>query len=130
MVHRKGLIIAYYSVATLIILLCTGIILNSFVTRTEITESEEAIPFSIKYEDDGSLELGTGEIKQTGENGTKKIYVEDKKQLITGKTISSSVANVEVIKEPTTKIVRRGTLRWQYMFCSDGSYRYYTDEQF
>ena len=128
--HRKGLLITYYSVATVVIVVCIGIILNSFVTRTDTIESEAPIYFHTEYEDDDSLELGTEEVKQAGENGTKRVYTKEKKKLITGEVLESYVAKEETVKEPVKEIVRRGTRKWQYMICSDGSWRYFTDEQF
>ena len=128
--HRKSLLIAYYSVAALVILICVGIILNSFVTRSEVVESEEPINFETEYVDDENLELGTEEVKQEGVKGIKKKYTEDKKRLITGETVSYSVVDTKTVKEPIKKVIKRGTRKWQYMVCSDGSYRYYTDEQF
>lgn len=129
-VHRKTGIIIFYFVAAIVILINVGIILDNSITRIEVIESEEPIWLSTEYEDDDALELGTQEIKQAGENGVKKIYTEEKKKLITGVVRESDIVNVETIKEPVKEIVRRGTRKWQYMICSDGSYRYYTDEQF
>ena len=128
--HRKSLLIAYYSVAALVILICVGIILNSFVTRSEVVESEEPINFETEYIDDENLELGTEEVEQKGINGTKKIYTEEKKRLITGEPVSYNVVDTKTVKEPIKEVIKRGTRKWQYMVCSDGSYRYFTDEQF
>ena len=128
--RRKVGLIIYYSVAAVIVLISLGIILDNSITRTEIIESEEPIYFYTEYEDDNSLELGTEKVKQTGEDGIKKIYTEEKKKLITGEVRNTDIVNVETIKEPTKEIIRRGTRKWQYMICSDGGYRYYTDEQF
>lgn len=128
--HRKGLLIAYYSSAAILIVICVGIILNNLVTRTETVEEEDTIYYWTKYEDDDSLELGTEKTTQEGENGIRKTTYEKKRRLITGEIVSSEIINTENLKDPTDKIIRQGTRKWQYMICSDGSYRYYTDEQF
>lgn len=128
--HHKGALIFYYSAATVVIAISSIIILDNLVTKTEVLESEKPIYPNIEYVDDNNLELGTEEIAQAGEDGVEKIYTEEKKRLITGEVIDSNIVNTEISKEPIKKIIRRGTRKWQYMICSDGSYRYYTDEQF
>lgn len=128
--HRKQMVVMYYCVAAIIILVNVGIVLDNTITRTETIESEEDISFRTEYEDDDSLELGTEEVKQAGENGLKKVYKEEKKKLITGTVLDSNIAREETIKEPVKEIKKRGTRRWQYMICSDGGWMFYNDEQF
>ena len=129
-IHRKQMVVMYYCIAAIIILVNVGIVLDNTITRTETIESEEDISFRTEYEDDDSLELGTEEVKQAGENGLKKVYTEEKKKLITGTVLDSNIAKEETIKEPVKEIKKRGTRRWQYMICSDGGWMFYNDEQF
>lgn len=128
--RRKIGMIIYCSIAAIVISVNVGIILDNSITKTETVESEEPIYFNTEYEDDNSLELGTEEVKQAGENGLKKVYTEERKKLITGTVLDSDIAKVETIKEPVKEIIKRGTRRWQYMICSDGGWMFYNDEQF
>ena len=79
---------------------------------------------SIKYNSttvsDGNLELGQSEVKQVGKDGQKQITY----NLIFGFTTSTSQTDT------VDQITAKGTRRYQYMYCSDGSYRYYNAEQF
>lgn len=100
------------------------------ITKTEIVSYELVAQFDTEYIDDDSLELGTEETQQEGVNGNKKSYYEEESYLISGEVINKKFVRDEITKEPVKKIVKRGTRRWQYMICSDGSYRYFTDEQF
>jgi hypothetical protein len=69
---------------------------------------------------DSNLELGQTEIRQAGKNGEKQI----KHNLLFGIPLSTSTT------EPVDEIIAKGTRRYQYMYCSDGSSRYYSAEQF
>jgi hypothetical protein len=107
---RRARVITYSTIAFVMLILS---LLGSYTT-TEI----------IKYEStsvsDSNLELGQSEVKQAGKAGEKQI----KHNLLFGIPISTSTT------EPKDEIVAKGTRRYQYMYCSDGSYYYYTAEQF
>lgn len=80
----------------------------------------EAIEFEKTTVSDSGLELGQSEMRQVGKNGQNTII----HNLIFG--FKQSANRIE----PTNEITAKGTRRYQYMYCSDGSYRYYTAEQF
>ena len=115
-------------IALVFIISLSILLLN--LTRTETASFEMIITFDTEYIDDDSLELGTVETQQEGVIGSKKIYYEKELYLISGETKSRKHTRSETTREPVKKIIKRGTRRWQYMLCSDGSYRYFTDEQF
>ena len=103
-------VIAYPSIALIMLLI---FIFGSYTTT-------EAIEYSKTTVSDSGLELGQSEIRQIGKNGQKTIT----HNLIFGFTQSTSQT------DPTNEISAKGTRRYQYMYCSDGSYRYYTADQF
>ena len=78
---------------------------------------------AVKYEEsvvsDGSLEIDQSEVRQKGRDGEKRVVY----NLVFGFPISTSVT------DPTDEIIAKGTTRYQYMYCSDGSSRYFTSEQ-
>lgn len=115
--------------AAILFAISLSVLLRS-ITKTEIVSYELVAQFDTEYIDDDSLELGIEETQQEGVNGNKKSYYEEESYLISGEVINKKFVRDEITKEPVKKIVKRGTRRWQYMICSDGSYRYFTDEQF
>ena len=127
--HRKALLITYYSVAAIVVAINIGIILNN-ITVTEVVERDEDIAFGTDYIDDDNLELWVEEVEKDGVNGSKKVYYNERKKWLSGEILESDITNTETEKEPVNQIVRRGTRKWQYMYCSDNTYMYYTDEQF
>lgn len=80
----------------------------------------EVVKPQTTYVSDSNLELGQSEVRQKGVDGQKQT----KHNLIFG--------YVEALDETpvTDTIVAKGTKRYQYMYCSDGSYRYYSAKQF
>lgn len=69
---------------------------------------------------DANLELGQSEIRQAGKDGE----TQTKRNLLFG--FPTSTTNSDAVDE----IIANGSRRYQYMYCSNGSYRYYTAEQF
>lgn len=82
--------------------------------------SVETIPFAKISSSDNNLELGQSEVRQIGKNGAK----ESQRNLLFGFETSTHTT------DPTDEITAKGTRRYQYMHCSNGSYRYYTNDQF
>ena len=108
-------------------------VLTVFIPTTSTEIKSSIVPYEVEYTEDHSLELGDEILVAEGENGMRLTKYTLRQSIIGSwfkltayKTESSS----EVVKKPTKKIVAKGTKRWQYMVCSDGSYRYFTDEQF
>jgi hypothetical protein len=96
-------------------------------------QSSESVPYATQNIKDPSLELKQTKQKQAGVSGKKIITYKVSKSLFNiifgGQTNQTFVSSREV-NPPVPKIVASGTLRYQYMYCSNGSYRYYTDTQF
>jgi hypothetical protein len=80
----------------------------------------EAVKFSSTPITDSNLELGQTEIRQTGKDGEKQIT----HNLIFGTPLSTETT------KPVDEIIAKGSRKYQYMYCSNGSYRYFTAEQF
>lgn len=94
---------------------------------------EQVFP-EVVTQPDSSLELGESKIDHEGVEGEKVITLELKRSLFDLIFRKDSIRRVEVsskvTKKPIEKTVLEGTRKFQYMYCSDGSYRYYSDEQF
>ncbi len=69
---------------------------------------------------DAHLELGQSEVRQAGKDGEKQT----KHNLIFGFATSTTTSDA------IDQITAQGSRRYQYMYCSNGSYVYYTAEQF
>lgn len=96
-----------------------GLIIVAVITLTTYTTSE-TIPYDVITISDGNLELGQNEIRQPGKNGEKVIT----KNLFFGFTTSISQ------KDAVDEIKAKGIRRYQYMYCSDGTYRYFEADVF
>ncbi len=96
-------------------------------TRTEIRNSD--IPYDVEYIQDSSLELGEQQTRQHGENGIKATTIHIRKTL-SGRKVSETIVSDKTVKSPVNETKAQGTKRYQYMWCSNGSYRYYTNDQF
>lgn len=93
------------------------------------------LPFTQQYIQDSSLELGEKQTRQPGNNGKgleKKSVIEPAFSYLLGMKMSykSSDLPTETTLQPTNEIIANGTKKYQYMLCSNGSYRYYSNDQF
>lgn len=96
----------------------------------------ETLPVNFKTEhiDSSEIELGEQNVAQEGKVGEETITYSVKTNLFSeifglGAFDKKEIAR-ETTEAATERIVHKGTRRYQYMMCSDGSYRYYTDDQF
>ena len=80
----------------------------------------EVVKYNSVATTDANLELGQTEVRQAGKDGEKHT----KRNLIFGAEVSTDYS------DSVDEIIANGSRRYQYMYCSDGSYRYYTAEQF
>lgn len=98
-----------------------------------VTESA-ALDFSTVKQKDEKMELGESKIVKVGREGRKDVKVESMQNFwgwVLGlQPFGRQETSSTITQEPVDKIVAHGTKKYQYMLCSDGSYRYYTDEQF
>lgn len=82
--------------------------------------TNEAVKYNSTSITDSNLELGQSEVRQAGKDGEKEV----RHNLIFGIPLSTET------KEPIDEIVANGSRKYQYMYCSNGTYRYFTAEQF
>lgn len=118
---------------SLIFLSFIAVIVIFFLPDATITEYQtvaEQVPYKTEYVDDGALDLGVEVVKQEGIDGEKSVKYKISKKIISGEEISKERVEENTTKSPTPKIVLKGTRRYQYMYCSDGSYYYYKDDVF
>lgn len=95
---------------------------------------DDTISFGIENEKHADLELGETKILQEGRDGKKTVNIESYQSLwgraLGWQPIQQKEVDSRVTEKPVNRVVVNGTKKYQYMLCSDGSYRYYTDEQF
>jgi hypothetical protein len=119
--------------AILILALGLGWLLTTPYSHHE-TDSKQ-IPFETKYSDNNQIELGNQVITMHGSKGTT-VFTYDYNASLLGwlfdKDNQRSKGKIlsKVVVEPMTQEVQRGTLKYQYMWCTNGTSRSYTDEQF
>ena len=91
-----------------------------------------SVPYDKASAQDASIELGDSQVRQVGSNGEKEVTLKVKKSLFN--MLFGGGEEEELSSKVTTKPVQEltvtGTRKYQYMYCSDGTYRYYNDEQF
>lgn len=100
-----------------------------------LTAIESAVvSFNTVEQKDGKMELGESKVVRMGRDGKKDVKVESMQNFwgwaLGLQPFERQETSSTVTQEPVDKIVAHGTKKYQYMLCSDGSYRYYTDEQF
>ena len=92
------------------------------------------VPFTTDNRQSDELELNDSKVIQQGVNGTKVVQVSSMQSLwgrIFGLQPIQQKETTSTISKPSiNKVVVEGTKKYQYMLCSNGNYRYYTDEQF
>lgn len=101
--------------------------------RAEAVKNEQ-VQFDVETTQDTNLELGESKVSQDGEAGEKQVTYQYTRSLFdiffhkeftVVKVVSSKIST-----PPINEVVVQGTKKYQYMWCSDGSSRYYTDEVF
>lgn len=78
--------------------------------------------------------MGNSKVTQEGRDGRKTIDVKSQ-QSIWGilfglQPLHQKEIATKITKKPTDKQIANGTRKYQYMLCSNGSYRYFTDTEF
>lgn len=125
--NRKGII--KVSIAVVVLVVVVGAIPFPHAFAKSV-----AVDFVTENQKSAGLELGDSKVLQEGRNGAKVVNIESF-QSIWGKLlglepIQQKEVSEKVVDKPAFKIVANGTKKYQYMMCSDGRYRYFTDEQF
>jgi hypothetical protein len=93
------------------------------------------IPYATQSIQDSSIELGDSQTRQPGTNGQgleRQRIVQPLFAYVLGIHADYSTDDLptQTTQAPTNQITAQGTKKYQYMWCSDGSYRYYTNDQF
>lgn len=92
------------------------------------------LDFATENQKNAGLELGDLKVLQEGRDGIKVVNIEAYQsiwgRLLGLEPIQQKEVNEKVVDKPVSKIVANGSRKYQYMLCSDGRYRYFTDEQF
>jgi len=93
-----------------------------------------SVDYVIKDESFAGLELGDSKTIQDGRNGNKVVTTDSLQsfwgRLLGLQPIQQKVKNETIKDVAVDKVVANGSRKYQYMMCSDGRYRYFTDEQF
>lgn len=99
----------------------------------EVTETDR-ITFKTENVEEPGLELGTYTTTQEGKDGLQENAYKYSSTLFNylfrKDSANKTLMVTNILSEPVDRIILKGTRKWQYMMCSDGSYRYYTDEEF
>lgn len=112
-----------------------GLIVLAFIPIfTDRSVSTASLAYATQYKPDSSIELNESKVIQQGVNGSTLITHESKMSLFDKVFSRNPRAGVKttsaVTSKPTIEIVMNGTTKYQYMYCSNGSSRMYTDDQF
>lgn len=115
-------------IAVLVLMIAASLVYY-YLPFTRMEVDDAALPYHISFIQDSSLELGQQQTRQNGINGTRET-VTKVRHTLSGRILSRAVASQTTTKEPVDKTIAKGTKKYQYMWCSNGTYRYYTNEQF
>ncbi len=92
------------------------------------------IPFTTVDKNIASLELGDSKVLQEGREGRKTVKVKSLQsiwgRLLGWQPTQQKDVSSTITEKPVDKTIANGTRKYQYMLCTDGHYRYFTDEQF
>lgn len=126
-----------FSVKFLTVVLASAVVLGIalFTIPVSYVKSETMpLTYVTEYKDESAIELGIEKVAQDGKEGERFLKYQYKQSLFDYLFRKDKVTKLEIenktIAEPVEKIVLNGTRKWQYMMCSNGTYRYYTNEQF
>ncbi|RJO60243.1 hypothetical protein C4544_05730 [candidate division WS5 bacterium] len=117
-------------------LIILGVVIIAVLPLPHTSTETFSVPYETQYVQSSDIELGENQINQQGTNGqglTKTELVSPIFAYIIRKSgdIKYSIQKqTETTQAPVSKIVANGTKRYQYMWCSNGAYRYYTNDQF
>lgn len=110
------------------------VVITGFIPLPHTFTKNTSVPFATENTKSADLELGESKTTQVGRDGKKTVNIESYQSLwgraLGWQPIQQKEVDSRVTEKPVNKVVVNGTKKYQYMLCSDGSYRYYTDEQF
>jgi hypothetical protein len=115
--------------SALILLVVVGL---SFIPLKHTGFKNVSLDYVSQNTSDSTIELGNTKISQQGVKGSgveKYTYKKSFVEYIFGARVPETQVALHTVKQPVNEVIANGTLRYQYMYCSNGSYRSYTDEQ-
>lgn len=90
--------------------------------------------FGTVYEKHPGLELGDSKVIQEGRNGRNTVKIEALQsmwgRLFGWEPLQQKEVSEGIAEAPVDRKIVSGSRKYQYMLCSNGSYRYYNDDQF
>ena len=111
-----------------------GFLLVLFVPFQHSYTEESMIPVKTIKNKTSDMELGTVKVQQNGAEGVKTTTYKTNESLFDLVFRNSIVKKYDIVDvvstQPQDNVMSVGTRRYQYMICSSGGYRYFTDEQF
>lgn len=126
--RNRNIIIKTVIIATIVV------VIAGFIPLPHTFTKNTSVPFATENTKSADLELGESKTTQVGRDGKKTVNIESYQSLwgraLGWQPIQQKEVDSIVTEKPINKVVANGTKKYQYMLCSDGSYRYYTDEQF
>lgn len=98
-----------------------GTNIEIFHVKEVVDTIEDVIPFGKVVNKNNKMDIGTSKVVQTGKNGVKKTYY--KKEYINGELHSTELVKEEVVSEPISEIIEKGTKDLIVTSRGDTSYR-------
>ncbi len=94
----------------------------------------ESVSFTRESVEDPNIELNETKVIQNGSVGSKDVTYRYSRSLFNilfgGHSTEGQIVTTEAKSKPVNEVTANGTRKYQYMYCTNGVYRYYTDEQF
>lgn len=105
-----------------------------FISTPRSYSNESVIPLRATQQKTSNLELGDTQVIQKGIDGAKTVNYETDASLFNLVFRPSTIKKYKIVETTIRKsedsVTNVGTRRYQYMICSTGAIRYYTDEKF
>ncbi len=123
------------SVLKVAVWLAVFLLVFSLIVPVSYTKAEQTtLKYEVEEKEEKSIEMGVEKIAQKGKEGLRDTKYRYKQSLFNyifrRDSAKKAVIEFKEVKEPKKKLILIGTRKWQYMMCSNGTYRYFTNEQF
>lgn len=131
--RRPTLTISQKALPPIVIFLVLGMGLLLFLPINSSERRTQKVDFVAKHIESAELEIGEVAVEQEGVMGEKVTNYSVRTNLFNllfGLDGQREKVSAKITREPVQKILSIGTKKYQYMLCSDGTSRYYTDKQF
>ena len=122
---------ALISLGFCLIFICTA---TFALTKTRLETMKSVINYGVDFKDESSIELGSQATAVPGKDGVRNTTVRYSQSYFDYffkiHKAKQQVISTRLASKATNQVVLKGTKKWQYMLCSNGAYRFYTNEQF